>query len=77
MKCHRDRLLAIPARRALQKLGEDLRDARRLRRITMDLLAERAQLCRTALTKVEPTLQLGPGVVHNPVNKALFGAPDV
>jgi len=29
MKGHSDRLLAIPARRALRKLGEDLRDARR------------------------------------------------
>ena len=62
MKGHSDRLLAIPARRALRKLGEDLRDARRRRRIPMALLAERAQISRTTLTKVEqgdPAVSLG------------------
>ena len=62
MKGRSDRLLAIPARRALRKLGEDLRDARRRRRIPMALLAERAQISRTTLTKVEqgdPAVSLG------------------
>jgi transcriptional regulator with XRE-family HTH domain len=45
--------LAIPAKRALHKLGRDIRDARRRRRIPMALLAERARLSRTTLTKVE------------------------
>ena len=45
--------LSIPARRALRKLGQDLRDARRRRRIPMALLAERARISRTTLTKVE------------------------
>lgn len=45
--------LPIPARRALRKLGQDLRDARRRRRIPMALLAERARISRTTLTKVE------------------------
>lgn len=62
MKGRSDRLLAIPARRALRKLGEDLRDARRRRRIPMALMAERAQISRTTLTKVEqgdPAVSLG------------------
>ena len=45
--------LPIPAKRALRKLGQDLRDARRRRRIPMALLAERARISRTTLTKVE------------------------
>lgn len=45
--------LPIPARRALRKLGQDLRDARRRRRIPMALLADRARISRTTLTKVE------------------------
>ena len=45
--------LAIPVKRALHKLGCDIRDARRRRRIPMALLAERARLSRTTLTKVE------------------------
>lgn len=45
--------LPIPAKRALRKLGQDIRDARRRRRIPMALLAERARISRTTLTKVE------------------------
>jgi transcriptional regulator with XRE-family HTH domain len=45
--------LAIPVKRALNKLGGDIRDARRRRRIPMALLAERARVSRTTLTKVE------------------------
>ena len=45
--------LPIPARRALRKLGQDIRDARRRRRIPMALLAERARISRSTLTKVE------------------------
>lgn len=43
----------IPVRRALKKLGQDLRDARRRRRIPMHLAAERASISRTTLTKIE------------------------
>ena len=43
----------IPARRALSKLGNDIRDARRRRRIPMALLAERASISRTTLAKIE------------------------
>lgn len=45
--------LPIPAKRALRKLGQDIRDARRRRRIPMALLAERARISRTTLSKVE------------------------
>ncbi|MEW6281199.1 MAG: helix-turn-helix domain-containing protein [Candidatus Eremiobacterota bacterium] len=56
------RALPIPVKRALQKLGGDLRDARRRRRIPTALLAERACISRTTLTKVEkgdPNVSLG------------------
>jgi transcriptional regulator with XRE-family HTH domain len=43
----------IPAGRALRKLGADIRDARRRRRIPTALLAERARISRTTLGKVE------------------------
>ncbi len=52
----------IPVIRALAKLGSDLRDARRRRRIPVAILAERASICRTTLSKVEkgdPGVSLG------------------
>lgn len=55
-------ILALPIRRALKKLGTDLRDARRRRRLPADLVAERAGIARTTLWKVErgtPTVSLG------------------
>jgi len=45
--------LPIPVRRALRKLGQDIRDARRRRRIPVALMAERASISRTTLNKVE------------------------
>lgn len=54
--------LPIPVKRALNKLGQDMNDARRRRRIPMALLAERAGISRTTLTKVEkgdPSVALG------------------
>lgn len=45
--------LPIPAKRALRKLGQDIRDARKRRRIPMELLADRARISRSTLTKVE------------------------
>lgn len=42
-----------PVRRALKKLGYDLRDARKRRRIPMRLAAERASISRTTLGKIE------------------------
>src|SRR6478609_11622862 len=43
----------IPVTRALRKLGHDIRDARRRRRIPSAILAERASISRTTLVKVE------------------------
>ncbi|MBF8263869.1 MAG: hypothetical protein HW387_1534 [Parachlamydiales bacterium] len=43
----------FPVKRALKKLGQDLRDARKRRRIPMRLAAERASISRTTLSKIE------------------------
>lgn len=45
--------LPIPVRRALRKLGTDIRDARRRRRIPTAVMAERAFISRMTLNKVE------------------------
>ena len=45
--------LPIPASRALKKLGEDIKNARKRRRITTKLVAERAGISRTTLIKIE------------------------
>lgn len=45
--------LPIPVARALRKLGRDVRDARRRRRIPVAILAQRASISRTTLNKVE------------------------
>lgn len=44
---------SVPVTRALRKLGRDLRDARRRRRIPVAILAQRASISRTTLNKVE------------------------
>lgn len=52
----------IPVSRALRKLGGDIRDARRRRRIPVAILAERASISRTTLNKAEkgdPGVSLG------------------
>ena len=54
--------LPIPVARALRKLGHDIRDARRRRRIPVAILAERASMSRMTLNKVEkgdPGVSLG------------------
>jgi transcriptional regulator with XRE-family HTH domain len=54
--------LPIPALRALRKLGQDINDARRRRRITIELMAERAGLSKATIAKVEkgdPTASIG------------------
>jgi transcriptional regulator with XRE-family HTH domain len=45
--------LPIPVNAALQKLGDDIRNARRRRRIPTAVMAERAFVTRTTLGKVE------------------------
>jgi DNA-binding XRE family transcriptional regulator len=61
--------LPIPVRRALRKLGCDIRDARRRRRIPAALLAERASISRTTLVKVEKG---EPGVLFGTYATILF-----
>jgi DNA-binding XRE family transcriptional regulator len=54
--------IPIPVLRALRKLGQDVRDARRRRRIPVAVMAERASISRTTLGKVEkgdPGVSLG------------------
>lgn len=54
--------IPVPVTRALRKLGHDLRDARRRRRIPVAILAERVSISRMTLNKVEkgdPGVSLG------------------
>jgi transcriptional regulator with XRE-family HTH domain len=54
--------LPLPVGRALRKLGADIRDARRRRRIPTKIMAARASISRTTLAKIErgdPGVQIG------------------
>jgi transcriptional regulator with XRE-family HTH domain len=54
--------IPIPVRRALAKLGADIRDARRRHRIPTAVMAERAMIVRATLQKAEkgaPTVSMG------------------
>ena len=54
--------LPIPVKKALKKLGNDLNDARRRRRISTMLMAERAGISRPTLSKIgkgDPSVSLG------------------
>lgn len=46
-------MLPLPVMRALHKLGHDIKDARRRRRIPTELAAQRASIARSTLVKVE------------------------
>jgi len=46
-------VLPLPVRRALRKLGHDIWDARRRRRIPTAIAAQRASISRTTLVKIE------------------------
>ena len=46
-------VLPIPVKTALRKLGRDIRDARRRRRIPAAIAAQRASISRTTLVKIE------------------------
>ena len=48
-----DAKVPTPVARALRKLGSNIRDARRRRRIPVAILAQRASISRTTLNKVE------------------------
>ena len=57
-----DHSLPLPVRRALRKLGRDIRHARLRRRIPAALLAERASISRMTLCKLEkgePGISIG------------------
>ena len=45
--------LPIPVSRALRKLGHDIKDARRRRRIPMSIAAERASISKPTFIRVE------------------------
>ena len=47
------RTLPIPVTRALRKLGHDMKDARRRRRIPMAIAAERASISKPTFIRVE------------------------
>ena len=58
----RSKALPLPVERAIARLGADIRDARRRRRIPTATMAERAGISRTTLHKVErgdPGVSLG------------------
>lgn len=61
--------LPLPVMRALRKLGQDIRDARRRRRIRVAFAAERASMSKTTWLKVEKG---DPGVLAGTYAKALF-----
>jgi hypothetical protein len=61
--------LPIPVTRALRKLGHDLRDARRRRRILAEIAAQRASISRTTLVKIEKG---DPGVAMGSYATVLF-----
>ncbi len=57
-----DAIAPLPVKRALRKFGGDIRDARRRRRISAAIMAERASISRPTLSKVEkgdPGVSLG------------------
>ena len=63
------RALPIPVRRALRKLGQDIRDARRRRRIPVAIMAQRASISRVTLSRVEKG---EPGVAMGTYATVLF-----
>ncbi len=61
--------LPIPIKNALRKLGSDIRDARRRRRIPAAVMADRAFISRTTLVKLEKG---EPGVAMGTYAAVLF-----
>ncbi len=54
--------LPMPALTALRKLGQDISDARRRRRITVELMIERANIAKNTLIRIEkgdPSVSMG------------------
>jgi DNA-binding XRE family transcriptional regulator len=46
-------VLPVPVKRALRKLGKDIKDARRRRRIPVSIAAERASVSKNTLLNIE------------------------
>jgi hypothetical protein len=61
--------LPLPVLRALRKLGHDIRDARRRRRIPVSIAAQRASISKTTWLKVEKG---APGVLAGTYVTVLF-----
>ncbi len=61
--------LPLPVRRALRKLGQDLRDARLRRRIPVKIMAERVSVTPLTLSRIEKG---DPGVSMASYATALF-----
>ena len=61
--------IPLPVTRALRKLGHDIRNARRRRRIPVAILAQRASISRMTLHKVEKG---EPGVAAGTYATVLF-----
>ncbi len=53
MRSQSSKSLPLPIKRALRKLGSDITDARKRRRISTTTMAQRAMISRTTLVKVE------------------------
>ena len=53
MRSQSSKSLPLPVKRALRKLGSDIAEARKRRRISTMTMAERAMISRTTLVKVE------------------------
>lgn len=54
--------LPVPVMKALRKLGQDISDARRRRRISVQLMMERADISKSTLLKIEkgdPSVAMG------------------
>jgi transcriptional regulator with XRE-family HTH domain len=54
--------VSVASARALRKLGSDLRDARLRRRLSMQVVADRARTTRATLTRIErgdPAVSIG------------------
>lgn len=69
MRSQTSKPLPLPVKRALKKLGADLADARKRRRISTSTMAQRAMISRTTLVKVEQGV---PGVSIGVIATVMF-----
>ena len=69
MRSQSSKPLPLPVKRTLKKLGADLADARKRRRISTTTMAQRAMISRTTLVKVENG---DPGVSIGAVATVMF-----